>query len=126
MANILFGCNFRKSRTMTRKFCSVFELHRFVLHMKNLYCIVHRSFYRGIQKFQCINIFVSFLMPQISTKFWYVFILHISDLHTKMSHSIQHIFYREYLESPRSFRMFLNYIDFVPKFTQKEEYFNVF
>ena len=67
--NILFGYNFRKNRTMARKFWYIFELHRFVLYMKKFYCIVHRSFYSPRKKFQHINIFCSFLMTQIGTKF---------------------------------------------------------
>ena len=52
-------------------------------------------FYGALQKFQYINIYCSFLMTQIGTKFRYVFKLYRSDLHTKMSHHIQYIlFYR--------------------------------
>ena len=75
--------NFLKTRTIAKKFWYVFELHRFVLHMKNYCCIVHRSLYRALRKFQYINIFCSFLMSQIGTKF-YVFKLHRSDLHIKL------------------------------------------
>ena len=53
--NILFGYNFRKNRTMARKSWYVFELHRFALHMKNCYCVLHGSFYRALQKFQYID-----------------------------------------------------------------------
>ena len=47
-----------------------------------------------LQKFQYINVFCLFSMTQIGTKFWYVFQLHRSDLHTKISHRIQHIFFK--------------------------------
>ena len=60
--NILFGYNFRKNRTMARKFWLVFQLHRFALHMANSYCTTHRSFYTALQKFQYINIFCNFLI----------------------------------------------------------------
>ena len=64
------------------------------IYKKN-YCIVRRSFYRALQKFQYINIFCLFLMTHIGTKFWCVFKLHRSDLHAKTSHRIQYIlFYR--------------------------------
>ena len=66
--NILFGYNFRKNRTMTMKFWYVFELHKFALYMKKCYCVVLRSFYRSLQKFQYINISCSFLTTQIGTK----------------------------------------------------------
>ena len=91
--NILFGYNFHKNKSMTRKFLYVFELLRFAFHMKNCYCNVHRSFYRVLQKFQYINIFCSFLMIQIGTKFRYVFKLRTSDLHTRIGHHNQHIFF---------------------------------
>ena len=67
--NILFGFNFLKNGTIAKKFWNVFELHRFVLYIKNCYCIARRSFYRAHQRFQYINIFCSFLMTQIGTKF---------------------------------------------------------
>ena len=63
--NILFGYNFLENRTMARKFWYVLELHRFALHVKNCFCIVHKSFYRMHQKFQNISIFYLFLMTQI-------------------------------------------------------------
>ena len=63
--------------------------------MKKCFCTVYRRFYRELPKFQDINIFSSFLMIQIGTKFWYVFKLYRSDLHTKTSHCFQYIsFYR--------------------------------
>ena len=96
--NILFGYNFRKNRTMARKFWCVFELHRFALCMRNWCCVVHRSFYEALQIFQSINIFCSLLMTQTGTKFWYVFKLHRSDLHTKINHRIQHIFFYRALQ----------------------------
>ena len=43
-------------------------------------------FYKALQKFQYINIFCLFLTTQIGTKFWYVFKLYRSDLHSKISH----------------------------------------
>ena len=93
--NILHSYNFRKNKTMLRKFWHIFELHRFTLHMKNCCCIVHRFFYVALQKFQFINIFCSFLTTQIGTKFWYVFKLRRSDLHIKINQRIQYIlFYR--------------------------------
>ena len=57
---LFIGYNFRKKFTMAKKSWYIFELHRFALHMKIFYCIVHRSFYRELQKFQYINIFCSF------------------------------------------------------------------
>ena len=93
--NNLFDYNLLKNRTVVRKLSYVFELHRFVLHRKNCYCIVTRYFYGVLKKFQYINIFYLFLMTQIGMKFWYVFKLHRSDLHTKISHCIQYmLFYR--------------------------------
>ena len=86
--NILFGYNLGKNRTKPRKLWYVFEVHRFALHMKNCYFIVHKSFYRALQKFQNMNIFCSFLMTEIGTKFLYVFKLHRSDLQTKICHRI--------------------------------------
>ena len=67
----------------------------FLYTWKKFHCIVNRSFYRALQKFQCINIFCSFCMTQIVTKFWYVFKFYRSDSHTKISHCIGHrSFYR--------------------------------
>ena len=59
-------------------------------------------------------------MTQIGTKFRYVSKLHRPDLHTKISHRIQHIFFighfkKLYLESSRCFSMFLKYTDYIPK-----------
>ena len=55
--NILFGNKSRKNRTMARKFWYFFELQRFALHRKNCYCVVHRSFYRTLEKSPYINIY---------------------------------------------------------------------
>ena len=50
-------------------------------------------FYRPLQEFEYIYYY--FLMTQIGTNFRYVFRLHRSDLHAKISHRIHHInFYR--------------------------------
>ena len=87
-----------------RNFVLFFELHRFVLHLKNCFCIVHRSFHKALVKFQYIIILCSFLMTEIGTKFWYVFKLHTSDLRTNINHRIQHIFfYRALQEFQKTF-----------------------
>ena len=49
-----------------------------------LVIVQHIIFYGALQKFEYINIYCSFLMMQISTKFWYVFKLHRTDLDTKI------------------------------------------
>ena len=100
---------------MARKFDYVFELHRFALHIKNCYRIVHRYFYKAFQKFQYI--YCIFLMTQIGTKFRCAFKLHRYDLHAKISHLIQHIFFLyfkkiEYIDIYWSFLM----IQIVTKF----------
>ena len=108
LINILFVSNFCKNSTMSRRFWYVFELDRFALLMKNCYFIVHRSFYRALQKFQYINIFCSFSMNEIDTNFWYVFKLHTSDFQTKISHRIQYIlFYRALQEFEYIYHSFL-------------------
>ena len=57
---LFIGYNFFKNWKMAKKFWYVFEIHRFALHMKICYCIVHKYFYRALQKLQYINIFCSF------------------------------------------------------------------
>ena len=121
LSNILFGYNFRKNRTMARKFWYVSELHRSALDMKNCCCVVHRSFYRTFQIFQYINIFCSFLIIQTGTKIWYVFKLYRSDLHTKISHRIQYeLFYRALQEFQYVYYSFLiTQIDMIFRFIFK-------
>ena len=71
----------------------VLKIHnRSDLHTKINHCIQHIIFYRALQKFQCINIFCSFLITLIGTKFWCVFKPHRYDLYTKISYRIQYIF----------------------------------
>ena len=125
-----FFCLNDLSFMVARKIWYVFELHRFAFRMKNCYCIVHRSFYMALLKFQYINIFCSFLMIQIGTKVWYVFKLYKSDLHCKISHRIQYYCFTEYFKNLNAFTivfqwlklewnfsMILNFIDliYIPK-----------
>ena len=58
---ILFSYNFRKIVKWLGNF-GMFLNYIGLFYIKKCYCIVHRSFYRAIQKFHYINIFCSFLI----------------------------------------------------------------
>ena len=94
--NILFGYNLRKNRIMARIFW-YFLNYTGLFYTWKIVIVSYIDLFTGKfnrAKFQYIIIFYSFLMTQIGTKFQFVFKLHRSDLHTKISHRILHIFYR--------------------------------
>ena len=72
------------------------KLHTSDLHTKISHRIQHICFHRALQKFELINVYCFLLKRtalQIDAKFGCIFKLHRSDLHTKISHRIEHIYF---------------------------------
>ena len=105
-STLIFSIHLRLK--LARNFDMLLNYIYLIYIQKKCYCIILRSFYRALQKFEYVSIFYSFLMTQIGTKFWYVFKLHRSDLHKKISHRIQYIlFYRALQEFESIYCSFL-------------------